>query len=449
MRRTVLPQRLSPPPRALGATFLLLLLALGLPACRTTAVCNAAAAMILAPALTATDGVVYAAGETGDMSALRAATGTLSWRSPGGAVLGRPTPPVVAGGVVIASAGPGKLTALRISDGSLAWHSQPVPRPQSGYSPPPPVLTLAGDVVYAAASPDTIAAWRVADGALLWQSPSMALAPDPAYGSNYLPVPSPVVAGDVIYFSASQSVRAVSTGDGRLLWSSPTLQPENVYTPPVLADGRLFIVARDGSLYALDATSGAILWHAPDPDATTLPTVASPAIPAPPTVRDGVVYYAPIDGIRALAADTGNLLWHVPTDNPSSGRPSPEAAGGVAYVATDGDLAALDAQTGAVRWKVPTQRAPGSPFLVNGGAVYTMSPIAVAAWRISDGAALWQRTVQSGPSSLQQAVFADGIVYLSTSGMTNPCGGKPDLPTIFALRAADGVQLWQVSGSFS
>lgn len=429
-------------PHALRVTLLPLVLVLALPACQSTTVCNAAAALILAPALTAADGAVYAATD-GTVTALRAGTGALVWHSSAGGVLaGHPTPPMVTGDAVIASTGPGALVARRVSGGALIWHSQPVPRPQSGYNPPLPVLTTAGDAVYAAASPDSIAAWRIADGTLLWQSPPLALPADPAYTSSYPPVPEPVVAAGVVYFSAGRAVHAVSAADGSLLWSSPALQLWSFYTPPVLADGRVFIVAHDGSLYALRAESGAVLWHAPNPDAASFPAATSVA--APPVVRDGVVYYAAVNGTRALAADTGKLLWHLTFDNPNAG-PAPVIADGVAYIAAGGILRALDARTGAARWQIAMQQATEAPFLVNGDAVYTMSPSMVAAWSSSNGASIWQRTVQSDPASLQQVVFAGGALYLSTNGMTG-CGNSV-LPTVAALRAADGALLWHTSVS--
>jgi outer membrane protein assembly factor BamB len=351
----------SPRLRAIGAALLPLLLVLALPACRTGTVCNAAIAPTPAPALTAASGAVYA-NEWGSVSALRGASGALVWHASVGFVPAA-TAAIVANGLVIVSTGAGKLSAIRISDGSRAWQSQPVPHPASGDLLPLPVPVVAGDTLYAAAGPGSVAAWRSADGSLLWQSQPVAVPVDPAYGTGYASLPEPVVAAGIVYFSAGQTVRAVRAADGSLLWSSPALQPENLYTPPVLADGRLFLVARDDSLYALDAGSGAVLWHAPDPGTAGLPFIAFPASPALPVVQDGVVYYAPLDGPRALATSTGALLWHLAAGDPSAG-PSPVVAAGAVYVAMGGNLTvlgtrtgapatlwALNARTGAVKWK--------------------------------------------------------------------------------------------------
>jgi outer membrane protein assembly factor BamB len=440
-------------PRALGAILLPLVLAIALPACRSTTVCTAAtAAMLPAPALTTSGDTLYAA-TNGALSALQANTGSLVWHVPtGSSGFERPTPSLVSGDVVLVGAGLGKLAAFRALDGSVAWHAQPVPRSASDIRSPLLVLSPAGDVVYAAASPDSIAAWRAADGALLWQSPALAVPADSNYASGDELLPEPVLGADAVYFSAGQSVRAVSASDGSLLWSSPALHSANLYSPPVLADGRLFVAMPDGSLAALDAGTGAVLWRVTDPGA--IPARVASTIPAPPIVRDGVVYYTPFNGLRALDAGSGRLLWQRAFDDPSS-RPALQIAGGMAYFATGGAitglsgatsaLLALDAQTGAAKWRVDPEAGDGVPFLVTGDTVYTMAASAVAAWRGSDGTSLWQRTVRSGASSLRAVIFADGTLYLSANGLAAPCGGDLLLPTVSALRASDGALLWRTS----
>lgn len=462
--------------RAFGAALLPLVLAVALPACGVHE-CGAVP-WLPAPALTVADGVVYAQGAA-DIADLRAGAGTIAWRSTIDITSGRarPAPPALADGFVIASSGFGTLIARRLSDGSLAWRSQALPRPWGGDSQFLPTPTVAGGVVYAAASPDAIAAWHVADGMLLWQSPPLISTTDQTWGSTYSQVPEPVVAGNVIYFVAGAVVCAIRATDGALLWSTsvtpaPGLPKPLRYAPPVIADGRLFLVVADGSLSALNTATGAVLWHTPDPDLATTPTFYQhPASFAPPIVRDGVVYYAPLLRIRALDAATGHLIWRFPVYAcpPTS---APVVAGGVVYVTmqacltswhiqTGGALAALDAHTGAIRWIVGIQpnRLPGTTILVHGDAVYTISagdgipnytytyvPGVVAAWSVSKGAPLWQRAIQSPSPDFQQVAFADGVIYLSTDGAPDlpaGCGGIRIQPAISALRASDGALLWQ------
>ena len=445
--------------RALGAALLPLTLAVVLPACRTT-VCNIAAARILAPALMAADGIVYA--ETGGtLSALRAGTGALIWRARDGVAFAGPVTPVVADCDVLVGTGPGTLSAFRRSDGSLAWRSQPVPHPQrrgdTGTSLP--VLRVADGVVYGAASAESLAAWRLTDGTLLWQSSPLAVPADPNYLSSFLPLPQPVVGGAVVFFSAGPSVHAVSAADGTLLWSSPTLQTQNLYTPPVLTNGRLFLVADDSSLYALRADSGAVLWHAPAaagaasvssvPGAPSSAATAPAPIPAPSVVQGGVVYYTAVVGTRALAADTSTLLWRQDYSILRASLQSfditsaVEVAGGLVYAPVDG-LCALDARTGALRWGCPPQ-ARGMPFFVAGDTVYTTNQYGVTASRSSDGVTRWviPPAFDHTARRIEQAAFTDDAIYFSMGG-TYTCG-NPILPTLTALRTTDGALLWQTA----
>ena len=168
-------------------------------------------------------------------------------------------------------------------------------------------------------------------------------------------------------------------------------------------------------------------------------------------MRGGVVYYAPTDGIRALAADTGHLLWRLPTEG--APRTALAFAGGLAYVATPVAagyaLLALDARTGAMRWQVALQPDDAAvSVLADGGTVFAIAPGTVTAWDDSTGAARWRRATPSPSSGFQQMVVAAGFLYLSADGATyvSACGTNSVSqvsPTIAALRATDGALLWQ------
>jgi outer membrane protein assembly factor BamB len=117
------------------------------------------------------------------------------------------------------------------------------------------------------------------------------------------------------------------------------------------------------------------------------------------------------------------------------------------FTSLGGALVALNARTGALRWKgaiQPGKVIAGVALIVNGDTIYTISPGFVAAWNTSRGSPLWQRTFQSDPQDFQQALFADGVIYLSRDGVPKPaCGGIQALPSVSALRASDGALLWK------
>ncbi len=370
MRHSDFPIRLSSRLRVFGVSILplvSLLLALALSSCGGIHECFGPT-VLPPPALTVANGVVYAQGAE-NISALRADAGSVAWRSANGAFQLFPSAPVVADGLVIASTGFGALVAHHLSDGSLAWHSQAVSHLLPGSNQYLPSLTVADGIVYAAASPDTIAAWRVADGTFLWQSPSTN--PTDDSGSYYTQMPEPVLAGNVVYFFGRDAVYAVSIADGSLLWSTPVLPAPGLpelyhYVSPVIADGRLFMVVADGSLYVLNAATGAVLWHSPDPDLAANPgSYQNPNYFAPPVVRGAVVYYASRLRIRAIDAATGHLIWQFPVYScpPTS---APAVAEGVVYVTLQPScLAPCTSKAAALsrRWTpAPARRGGSSAF---------------------------------------------------------------------------------------
>jgi glucose dehydrogenase len=125
-------------------------------------------------------------------------------------------------------------------------------------------------------------------------------------------------------------------------WTATTAKPllSPGLSSPTVANGVVYAASNDGNLYALNATTGAVLWstcvH------TTLTT---------PAVVKGVVYIIGSGGkLYALNATTGVVLWTTFTDGYDS---SPTVANGVIYIGSHGGkLYALNAITGAVLWSV-------------------------------------------------------------------------------------------------
>ena len=55
------------------------------------------------------------------------------------------------------------------------------------------------------------------------------------------------------------TVYALRAHDGSLLWDYPILGP--VFNPPILDGTTVYIGATDGMVYALRADNGRIVWH--------------------------------------------------------------------------------------------------------------------------------------------------------------------------------------------
>jgi len=180
-------------------------------------------------------------------------------------------------------------------------------------------------------------------------------------------------------------------GRGAATLSEPPAGPGRLWTrelggrltPPIAADGRIFIASVDShQVHALDAGDGKTLWS----------FAAGGRVTAPPTYHKGLVLFGSRDGwAYCLRADDGRLAWRfraAPFDRRMISHGQPESAcpveGGVtvvgdrAYVATGrhSGLAggvtvyALDAATGALLWEgSPVQPALADLLVLEGANI--------------------------------------------------------------------------------
>ncbi len=143
--------------------------------------------------------------------------------------------------------------------------------------------------------------------------------------------------------------------------NSKPRRTSSVNSSPAVANGVVY-VAGEGCMYALEASTGALLWcyGAGYP-------VSSPA------VADGVVYVGDNGYVEALEASTGALLWSYYAGSLSS----PAVANGVVYIGAGyepGNVYAFNARNGAVLWSYATagDEVDSSPAVAN-GVVYINS----------------------------------------------------------------------------
>ncbi len=186
-------------------------------------------------------------------------------------------------------------------------------------------------------------------------------------------VDHPVVQGERLLLgsSADGSVVAIDARSGSILWEFFTEAP--VRFAPTIWQDRAFVVSDDGWLYALNLGDGTLLWKRQGGPGNqnvigNRKMVSKWPARGGPVVRNGTVYYAagiwPSDGIflYALDAGTGNVVWKN-DDSGSIYMPQPHgganAASGIAaqgYLTNAGD-----------QLIVPTGRAVPAVFDTDGG----------------------------------------------------------------------------------
>ena len=142
----------------------------------------------------------------------------------------------------------------------------------------------------------------------------------------------------------------------------------NGFTGLTLDGGTVYTTSEAGRVYALDASSGDLLWQYDSGEDVFYP----------PTVVDGVVYVnsqsghdQPLGYVHALTASTGELIWKYETGDAKYSLMTESE--GVVYVGSgDGSVSAVDASNGELLWRYDFGYDSNLPrdFVVDRGATF-------------------------------------------------------------------------------
>jgi outer membrane protein assembly factor BamB len=284
----------------------------------------------------------------------------------------------VAGGVVFAGAWDGVLYALDAQNQGKKLWSFTVTTAGQIYAPP----VVAEGLVYTHAhSTEAIQlplyALRATDGSVVWSTGEPSSAPPllsfstPVVNDGTLYLPSFGLDLDLIAsFDAATGKFRQNDGPIKVLATSA----------PIIVGRFLYIGATDGSVYALDTSRNvAMAWHtriASDAAGTPLAGVDTSSVDvssSPALANDAVYIGSPDHNLYALDATTGKILWQYETGD-AIGFSSPAVANGIVYIGSDDkSLHAVDAATGKGLWKYTSGgKIKSSPTVYN-GAVYVGS----------------------------------------------------------------------------
>jgi outer membrane protein assembly factor BamB len=202
-----------------------------------------------------------------------------------------------------------------------------------------------------------------------------------------------------------------------------------IYASPAVANGLLYDIGfTSGQLFALDASTGAIVWRQ---------TLSGQFFQSSPTVVGNVLYigvgfFSPYytGAVYAINALTGQVLWS--NGNVNAIQTAPTVGNGMVYVASDfGEIYALDAATGQVQWSYDTTigSAGGSAGALANGVLYMGVGEFLFALNASDGALLWRQQTSYFIGS--SPAVQNGVVYINSYD-----GG------VYAFDAATGAAIW-------
>ncbi len=258
------------------------------------------------------------------------------------------------------------------------------------------------------------------------------------------------MANGVVYVGSDDgNLYALNASTGALLWQYTT--GGSVYSAPTVSN-MVYFGSMDGNLYALDPGTGALVWKY-----TTAEGINSPAV----GIGRGadLVFFASEDPnnwnegtFYALYASTGTLMWSTSvgtSQNGYVGFSSPAfdfGKSGMPKVFVDvngnsqqmnhGALFCLDTPFGGIYWGDSVGGWASSPAVANGmvyngtaSSYYGHAPATLYAMDETGGVLLWQY-LPNGDIKSSPAV-ANGVVYFG-AGSGN----------LYALNANTGAFLW-------
>jgi len=197
---------------------------------------------------------------------------------------------LVAGDLAVIGADDGTVAAFAVDDGKEAWSID------AGDHVLAPIAGTA-DLIVASVRPETsggtpmLLALHAADGSEAWRYEAP---------SSVLDLGAPSIAGDAVDVVASDaSVRSLSLADGTQRWASPLYTP-TLGSPPAVSQTGLFVTDQSGTVYCLDPGSGSERWRFALNRSVVGAPIATPTAVLQPT-NDG--------SIVAIDATTGHQIW--------------------------------------------------------------------------------------------------------------------------------------------
>jgi outer membrane protein assembly factor BamB len=252
----------------------------------------------------------------------------------------------------------------------------------------------------------------------------------------------------------TRSGSTVSNGGSKLTlaWTYCTGAP--VSASPVVHNGMVYIGSLAHTLTALDIRTGKKVWQ----------IQASDAFYSTPVIENGIVYAAALNELFAIDAKSGRVYWHAQVET-AGGKfwSSPVILQGMVIIGLASNLSerpkvagrilALDARTGTVRWRtyILANSAPGggvwsSPAIdETRGVVYVATgdpDDGVQALSLHDGHVLWHwRSVTKDVSDTD--IGAGPLLYRDRAGKLHVVVGGKD-GTIYNLDAVSGQVIWRI-----
>ncbi len=257
---------------------------------------------------------------------------------------------------------------------------------------------------------------------------------------------TPAVVGGRAYVTTERGLFALDESTGAVVWSAPSIQG---LSTPAFFNGTILVGGADGRVHDVDAAKGTEHWNV-----TVNTACARCSITSSPKLLFDTAYLGTfnesggVGDVAALWATNGTIRWRH-TAPGSVHFSSPALANDTVFVGIMGRLdtttqvtynppygvLALNATSGAQRWFLPLNASVAASPAIGGGTLFVPAKNGyLYALDIATGRTRWRKAVLAGISS---PAIHGGTVFIA--GGTGSFGG-PGLLT--ALNATTGATRW-------
>lgn len=254
-------------------------------------------------------------------------------------------------------------------------------------------------------------------------------------------------------YSPLDSISRENISDLGLAWRFPVATSTNLKGTPIAVDGAIYFTDGWGVVTKVDGASGELLWkYDPKPDHSVVRGSCCTALNRGPTSFEGKIFSASFDGqLFALDASSGDVVWKVDTIDQAglytvSG--APRIAGGKVLIGNAGAefgvrgyVSAYDIETGDLAWRFYT--VPGNPE--NGFESKAMEMAAQTWsgtwWEQGGGGTVWDSMAYDPELNTVYVGVGNGSPW---NRETRSPGGGDNLflSSIVALNAETGAYVW-------
>jgi eukaryotic-like serine/threonine-protein kinase len=238
---------------------------------------------------------------------------------------------------------------------------------------------------------------------------------------------SPSVANGIVYVP-SDYLYALDAKTGKEIWKYRDHKDSYEFqASPTVVDGVVYCSSRgcafNAGPSALDAKTGAMIWHR-----SMCVTESSPMV-----AGNSVYYGNETDGLYSFNKVTGEQNWFFDAKDFIT-TTSPTFSDGLVFIGTwDNNLYAIDAATGKQKWAFDTKGWINSSPIISDGFIFFGSNHKgmVYALDAKSGSKKWEFQTGEFDNVESSPVIANGIVYIGSNDKN-----------IYALDAKSGAKKW-------